>query len=105
MSHTQVPTPLHAAFSETTLVADSGENRLYDSNPYEYYDAFCDERGKTVGARMHRNLSLAESERQRSMGCERPRVYSYTTEHRFDSRRGQGNGERANQSVSETASV
>lgn len=105
MSHTQVPAPLPVTLSETTLVADSEENRLYDSNPYEYYDAFCDERGKTVGARMHRNLGWAESERQRSMGCERPRAYSYTTERRFDNRRGQGNGERANQPVSETASV
>lgn len=109
MLHTQVPTaPIYVSASETALLGDAAEDRRFDRNPHEYFDSFCDERGKTAGARMQQNPHFSEIERQRSMGCERPRVYSSSTELRQrENRRNQGNGERSNsnQNISESQSA
>ena len=84
--------------SETVLTGDSAEERRHDRNPHEYGDFYCDGRGKNTGARVRRNTSFTEIERQRSMGCERPHTYSRSTETRQgENRRGQGNGERSDQ--------
>lgn len=102
MLDTHVPTPVFTSSSETVLLGDTAGERRSDSNPHEYFDVYCDERGRNTGARMRQNFNFSEIEQQRSMGCERQGSYSYSVQTRQnESRRGRSNAGRANQNHSD----